>query len=107
MLEGGRYLKERIDEISKGTRLAFIGILMLLIVALPVYNLSAIVGSPSNAILPGWIRFQYLEGWPAGTGMKEVIDYLKRGISKGEITVGSKLAGDWASNRRFTYILPK
>ncbi len=93
ILDGFLYVRERSGEIIKVTRVVFTGVLALMVVAFPLYNVSAIVGSPSNAVLPEWIRFQYLEGWPAGIGVDEVINYLKKEISRGKITVGSNMPG--------------
>ncbi len=93
LLESFEYLKEKYLEASKKTLQAFVAAFLIVLLGFPLLNVFVIAASPSNAVLPEWIRFQYLEGWPAGTGMNEIISVLEKESEKGRITVGSNMPG--------------
>lgn len=40
-----------------------------------------------TAPLPAVDRFQYIDGWPAGWGVKEIVRYLERQSAQGELTI--------------------
>jgi len=40
-----------------------------------------------NATLPSIDRFQYIEGWPAGWGMKDIARFVEEHATKGKITI--------------------
>lgn len=62
----------------------------LLIFILPVYNSFLIITKPVEAYLPHADSEQLLNSWPAGWGVKEVVDYLKNRPSDTQIFIGTE-----------------
>ncbi len=65
-------------------------ILYLLFFSYPAYFTSQIIFNPVNAPLPKVDRGQYLDDWPAGWGINEVVDYLKKESVKEKIAVATE-----------------
>lgn len=62
-------------------------VLILLFLALPLRADFFILKDLSHAPIPGADLEQYIDGWPAGGGVKEVISYLSDQSKKGKIFV--------------------
>ncbi len=61
---------------------------ILFLCALPIlYMSSRIVIDYKSAPLPAMDRFQYIEGWPAGWGVKDIARYLEDKSAKGSLTI--------------------
>lgn len=65
-------------------------LLLLLIFIYPLFFVSEIIFNPINAPLPSSDRKQYLDDWPSGYGVSEVIAFLKQEKSKQPIFVATE-----------------
>jgi 4-amino-4-deoxy-L-arabinose transferase-like glycosyltransferase len=65
-------------------------IVLLLIFSAPLYFDWQIIFNPINTPLPPTDREQFLDGWPAGFGIKETVAFLKEEAKKGKIFVGTE-----------------
>ncbi|MBL7159429.1 glycosyltransferase family 39 protein [Candidatus Microgenomates bacterium] len=61
-----------------------------LLLVYPLYIDGKILSDPANALIPQSDLNQYINDWPAGGGVKEVIAYLQDEIQKGPIFVGTE-----------------
>jgi len=82
-------------------RRAFAGALLPLLAAgvlsWPMLRSGAVLFALPAADLPGPERFQFVEGWPSGYGVRELVDYLRK---QGEATPGGVLVArtNWADH---------
>lgn len=68
----------------------FVSVCYSLLFLYPLYFAGQIIFNPINAPLPPADREQYLDGWPAGYGIKEVVNFLQGEGQKGKIFVGTE-----------------
>lgn len=69
-------------------------ILLLLIVlvtmTIPIYSSLKLLSEPTQAAIPKADSAQYLNDWPAGYGVREVISFLEGESRKGEVHIGTE-----------------
>ncbi len=68
-------------------------VLLVALLAFPLVTDALILASPQDAVLPYWIRVQYLTDWPSGWGIKESAAFLERLSVEGPVTAGSNIRG--------------
>ncbi|MDP8257616.1 MAG: glycosyltransferase family 39 protein [Candidatus Alcyoniella australis] len=82
---------ERAGRMLKSARAPFIAALPLLVLALMAsiyaYHSWRIVDDPIHAPLAQRDRWQHIEGWPAGFGLRESMDYIDRQAQHGPVDV--------------------
>lgn len=64
--------------------------IIILVVILPAYNSFLIITKPVYAYLPQADSEQLLNSWPAGWGVKEVVNYLKSRPATTQIFIGTE-----------------
>ena len=69
---------------------ALLIILFLLIFAYPVYFDFFLLTDPPKAPIPANDKGQYIDDWPSGYGVKEIVAYLKKEAEDKEITVATE-----------------
>lgn len=79
---------EQIKERIKNVDLLLIA--YCLFFAYPLYFDSQIIFNPLNMPLPKVDRNQYLDDWPSGYGISEVVDFLKKEAEKGPLFVATE-----------------
>ncbi len=67
--------------------------LLALVLVLPVFTDAMILARPQDAVLPYWVRFQYITDWPSGWGIKESVEFLQAEAEDRVVTVGSNFKG--------------
>ncbi|MDD5448292.1 MAG: glycosyltransferase family 39 protein [Actinomycetota bacterium] len=93
-LEFGELLwKKWIARVQGKGKIFVVTTLVVITLGFPVFNVVKIVAWPQEAILPKWVKFQYLTDWPSGYGIRECVSFLEREASRRHITVGSNMAG--------------
>lgn len=85
---GAWSLKEIVEKIEKKTLLLYCFIALLF--AWPLYVDYKILFDPTNAPIPQSDLNQYINDWPAGGGVREVVAYLEDKASKEPIFVGTE-----------------
>ena len=80
-------------QISRAMRGVVATAAVISLFALPLINISLVVASPENAVLPQWTRFQYITDWPSGAGIEQIVAFLQEKSADGKITVGSNMPG--------------
>lgn len=65
-------------------------VFLFIVFVYPLYFDSQIIFNVINAPLPRSDRFQYLDDWPAGYGVSEVINYLNIEKTKGPIFIATE-----------------
>jgi len=83
-------LLEKVGEQKKRWLLTAITVLVLLVAfSSPIgMQISRILYDPTNASLSPEIRSQYLENWPAGWGIDEIVDFLEKESRNQKVVVG-------------------
>lgn len=71
------------------------GVIFIMVLSMSLYSDYFIVKDIANAPIPSSDYDQYINNWPAGGGIKEVIAYLEKESKKGKIYVAS--AGTFGS----------
>lgn len=100
LLIAGGYLCELAGERLRGwrpgrraVRPAVAVAMVAALLALPVLTDAMVLASPARAVLPEWIRVQYLTDWPSGWGIRESARFLEEKSGEGPVVVGSNLNG--------------
>lgn len=68
----------------------FIVLLLFAALALPAYKSLMLLTSPTRSLIPDADASQYLNSWPAGYGVEEVITFLKKESKYQEINVATE-----------------
>gem|GEM_PF-1004868 len=68
-------------------------VVIFLALAFPLYTDAMVIAKPEEAVLPYWIRIQYLTDWPSGWGIRESADYIAAQSEKGPVVVGTNVKG--------------
>lgn len=75
-------------------RALVIALVLMVVLALPIYTDAMVIADPAGAPLPYWIRVQYVTDWPSGWGIKGSADFLKAQSARGQfVVVGSNIRG--------------
>lgn len=75
----------------KGGVRAAVALALILLLAFPVYTDVMVLADPSDAVLPYWIRVQYITDWHSGWGIKEFADYIASKSKEGPVIAGTNL----------------
>jgi len=62
----------------------------LIVLTYPLYFSYTIIFNPLNSPLPKVDRFQFLDDWPSGYGINEVVDFIKLKAKDDKIFVGTE-----------------
>lgn len=76
------------NKFSKKPYLNYILAIMLFIY--PVTNSYLLLTNPANANIASSDKSQYIEQWPAGFGVKEIVSLLKEQIKQGDVYVATE-----------------
>lgn len=69
----------------------YIWVLMAAALILPIYSSFKLLTDPPNSKISNADKEQYLNNWPAGYGVSQIVDILKEDVKKGEkVTVGTE-----------------
>lgn len=66
------------------------GVILLLFLAFPVYTEYLILTNFAQAPIPKSDRGQYYSDWPAGGGVPETVNFLKKEAEKGKVVVATQ-----------------
>ncbi len=65
-------------------------LLVILLFTYPVSNSYLLITAPQKASIASSDKNQYIQAWPAGYGVKEVVSLLKADIKKGDVYVATE-----------------
>lgn len=82
------YFSVKILEITRFQKIA--AIIALMIIFMPTLTSLTLLTNPANAKIPTSDSNQYLNDWPAGYGVREIVEYLKNESQSGTIFVGTE-----------------
>jgi 4-amino-4-deoxy-L-arabinose transferase-like glycosyltransferase len=75
-------------------RAAVVVLVLLAVLAMPLYVDAMIIADPAAAPLPYWIRVQYITDWPSGWGIAESAHFLAAAAAPGKtVVVGTNIKG--------------
>jgi hypothetical protein len=90
----------RMEELGRGRRVlagAALPLLVICVLSWPVLRSGTVLFALPAAEIPAPERFQFVEGWPSGYGVRELADFLR---AQGEATPGGVLVArtNWADH---------
>lgn len=83
-------IADGIEKINQIKNHFLLFVIYFLLFSYPLYFTSKIIFNPLMAPLPKVDRGQYLDDWPSGWGIKEVVEYLKQESKGKKIAIGTE-----------------
>ncbi len=68
-------------------------VVVFLALVFPLFTDAMVIAKPEEALLPYWIRVQYITDWPSGWGIRESANYIAEQSEKGPVVVGTNVKG--------------